>query len=147
MQPNIHNDLLYLLRILEASKKIQLYASGFTNEEEFYFSNDQLEFNACLNQLALIGEQAKKLSNTLTDKYTLIPWSNIKGFRNRVIHEYIGINIHHVFSIIQMDIPDLQNKLIPIISEELNNRNFDREEFEIAKTSPYLRHVDFGVFH
>ena len=146
MQPHLSNDLLYLLRILEASNKIQLYAAAHSTGEDLYNSKDQLEFNACLNQLAQIGEQANKISNTLMEKYALIPWPKIKGFRNRIIHEYIGIDIQHVFSIIKMDVPALQNKLIPIISDELSNGIFDREEFEIAKTSPYLKHVDFRVF-
>ncbi|MFZ1452506.1 MAG: hypothetical protein WAT20_07375 [Ferruginibacter sp.] len=64
--------MLYLLRMMEAAQKIQLYASSFRDWESFYFSNDQLEFNACLNQLGQIGEQAKKISNTLTDKYSNI---------------------------------------------------------------------------
>lgn len=147
MQPHINNDMLYLLRILEASQKLKLYTVHFSNFEEFYYSNDQLEFNACLNQLVQIGEQAKKLSKTLTDKYPHISWPMIRGFRNRIIHEYIGINIQHVFQVIQNDVLALHFQLIPIISEELNNGNFDREEFEIAKTSQYLTHVDYSKFN
>ena len=146
MQPHINNDMLYLLRMVEASKKLKLYAANFSNFEDFYYSNDQLEFNACLNQLAQIGEQAKKLSTTLTQKYHSISWSTIKGFRNRIIHEYIGIDTENVFKVIQNDVPDLFNQIILIISAELMNGNFDREEFEIAKTSPYLMHVDFAAF-
>ncbi len=138
--------MLYLLRIMEAAQKIQLYASSFTNWESFYFSNDQLEFNACLNQLGQIGEQAKKLSYTLTDKYSNISWQKIKGFRNRIIHEYIGIDTENVFQIIQADVPELHKQIIPIIMAELKYGNFDQEEFEIAKTSPYLKHIDLTLF-
>ncbi len=74
MQQDIKNDMLYLLRIMEAVQKLQLYTSAFSSWETFYFSNNQLEFNACLNQLVQIGEQAKKLSNTLTKKHTAISW-------------------------------------------------------------------------
>ena len=55
MQPHISNDLLYLLRILEASNKIQLYAAAHSTGEDLFNSKDQLEFNAGLNQLAQIG--------------------------------------------------------------------------------------------
>jgi uncharacterized protein with HEPN domain len=144
MQQHIKNDMLYLLRMMEAAQKIQLYASSFTDWESFYFSNDQLEFNACLNQLGHIGEQAKKLSNTLTDKYSNVPWQKIKSFRNRIIHEYIGIDTENVFQIIQTNIPELHTQIIPIIIAELKDGNFDREEFEISKTSPYLKHIDFS---
>src|SRR6266571_8209401 len=99
MQPHIKNDLLYLLRIIEASQKLRLYTAEFSTWEAFYDSNDQLEFNACLNQLVQIGEQAKKISKTLMDKYNHIPWPKIKGFRNRIIHEYIGIDTENVFHV------------------------------------------------
>jgi uncharacterized protein with HEPN domain len=146
MQQHIKNDMLYLLRMMEAAQKIQLYAISFTDWESFYFSNDQLEFNACLNQLGQIGEQAKKLSHALTDKYCNISWQKIKGFRNRIIHEYIGIDTENVFQIIQVDVPELHRQIIPIIINELKDGNFDRAEFEIAKTSPYLKHIDFTLF-
>ena len=146
MQPHINNDMLYLLRILEASQKLKLYTEQFSDFEEFYHSNDQLEFNACLNQLVQMGEQANKLSKTLINKYPLIPWPKIRGFRNRIIHQYIGIDTQHVFQVIHKDVPALHTQLIPVILDELNNGNFDREEFEIAKTSQYLTHVDFSKF-
>ncbi len=97
MQPHIKNDLLYLLRILEACQKIKLYSGNISTFEDFYYSNDQLELNACLYQMAQIGEQAKKISSTLIDKHSQIPWMKIKGFRNRIIHDYIGIDIENVF--------------------------------------------------
>jgi uncharacterized protein with HEPN domain len=146
MQPNIKNDLLYLLRILEACKKIRLYTYTFNTSNEFYASNSQLEVNATLNQLAQIGEQAKKLSTTLLDKYIKISWNKIKGFRNIIVHEYSGIDIENVFTIIQEDIPKLYSDIISIITEELTIGNFDYEEFEIAKSSPYLKHIDFSDF-
>jgi uncharacterized protein with HEPN domain len=145
MQRHIKNDMLYLLRIMEAAQKIQLYAASFADWESFYFSNDQLEFNACLNQLGQVGEQAKKISDTLTDKYNTVFWQKIKGFRNRIIHEYIGVDTENVFQIIQHDIPALYRHIIPIIMAEIELGNFDREEFEIAKTSPYLKHIDFTL--
>ena len=96
--------------------------------------------------MAQIGEQAKKLSTTLLDKYIKISWNKIKGFRNIIVHEYSGIDIENVFTIIQEDIPKLYSDIISIITEELTIGNFDYEEFEIAKSSPYLKHIDFSDF-
>lgn len=96
--------------------------------------------------MAQIGEQAKKISSTLTDKYPKIPWAKIKGFRNRIIHDYVGIDIENVFQVIQTEVPDLHNEVVSIVSTELLIGTFDREEFEIAKTSPYLKHIDFSLF-
>lgn len=146
MQPHIKNDLLYLLRILEASQKLRLYTDRFGDYEKFYGSNNQLEFNACLHQMSQIGEQAKKISDTLTNKYPNVSWAEIRGLRNRIIHDYIGIDIEKVFQIIKNNVPELHSDIISIVSEELTNGTFEKEEFEIAKTSPYLIHVDFSLF-
>lgn len=131
---------------MEACKKIELYASLFPNAESFFESNNQMEFNACLNQLAQIGEQSGKISKTLSEKHTHIFWSEIKSFRNRIIHEYIGIDRESVFEIVKKYVPQLQDQVIPVIVEELKNNYFDMDEFVVAKTSPYLKHIDFTVF-
>lgn len=62
MLKNIRNDLLYLLGILNSIGKIKKYTKEITSSEQFYDVNDQLNYNASLNLLALIGENANKLS-------------------------------------------------------------------------------------
>ena len=145
MQPHLKNDLLYLLRILEAAEKIMLYASPFLNAPEFFSANDQKEFNACLNLLGQIGEQSNKLSKTLTEKYPQTDWAQIRGMRNRIVHDYSGIDLFITFDNIKNHIPGLKTSLSDIVRAGLANDNFDKEEFAIAQTSPYLRHVDFDL--
>ena len=60
MQPHIKNDLLYLLRILEACQKLKLYSENISTFEDFYYSNDQLELNACLYQIGSDWGTGKK---------------------------------------------------------------------------------------
>ncbi|MGK2864005.1 MAG: HepT-like ribonuclease domain-containing protein [Chitinophagaceae bacterium] len=145
MQPHLKNDLLYLLRILEAAEKIILYAAPFLDATQFFSANDQKEFNACLNLLSQIGEQSNKLSNTLTEKYQQTDWVKIRGMRNRIVHDYSGVDLFITFDSIKKHIPGLKKVLSEIIRTELYNGNFDKEEFNIAQTSPYLRHVDFAL--
>lgn len=52
MQPHLKNDLLYLLRIIEACEKIRLYAASFRTASDLFLAQEQMVFNACLNQLA-----------------------------------------------------------------------------------------------
>jgi uncharacterized protein with HEPN domain len=144
MQPHLKNDLLYLLRIIEACEKIRLYANPFLTASDLFLAQEQMVFNACLNQLAQIGEQANKLSLIIQQNYPQIPWQQIRGFRNRVIHEYAGVDTELVFEIIQVQLPLLTAQLIPIIKTEIKAGNFDQQEMEVAKTSPYLSHVDFS---
>lgn len=144
MQPHLKNDLLYLLRMIEACEKIRLYAASFLSASDLFLAQEQMVFNACLNQLAQLGEQANKLSSTIQQKYPQIAWQQIRGFRNRVIHEYAGVDTELVFELIQIQLPLLSTQLIPIIKTEIKSGNFDRNELEAAQTSPYLRHVDFS---
>ena len=102
-----------------------------------------MEFNASLNQLTQIGEQSKKISSELIDKFPQVAWASIKAFRNRIIHEYKGIAVENVFNIITNHLPDLILLIPSIISLELESGNYDQNEFEISKTSPYLKHFDF----
>ena len=146
MQPSIKNDLLYLLRMLECCGKINIYAGSFSNAESFYTYKDQIAFNACLSQLTQLGEQAKKLSDELTEVHSHIEWHQIKGFRNRVVHEYARVNMELVFETVSKSLPLLSNQLVPVIKAEIANGNFDIIELNIAKTSPYLLHVDFSLF-
>lgn len=147
MQPHLKNDLLYLLRILESSEKIIRYTTDFNEAIEFFDHKDQMTLNACLNLLAQIGEQANKLSTTLVEKHTQPDWIKIRGMRNRIVHDYTGIDLYIVFDTIKKYIPELKSQIIPVIRAELQAENFDKEELEIAKTSPYLRHIDFGLFY
>jgi|CXWL01.1.fsa_nt_gi uncharacterized protein with HEPN domain len=146
MQPHLKNDLLYLLRILESSEKITIYTSDFHEAMEFFEHKDQITFNACLNLLTQIGEQGNKLSGILVEKHKQPDWIKIKGMRNRIVHDYSGIDIFIVFETVKTYIPQLKSQIVPVIRAELLAGNFDKEELAIAQTSPYLRHVDFGLF-
>ena len=145
MQPHLKNDLLYLLRILEAAEKIMLYATPFEDAQDFFAAKDQMAFNACLNLPGQIGEQSNKSSKTLTEKYPEPDWNLIRGMRNRIVHDYSGIDLYVAFDNIKKQIPALKISISGIVKRELTAGNFDKEEFTIAQTSPYLRHVDFDV--
>lgn len=98
-------DLLYLLRIVEAAEKIILYSKEYKNAEELLFKNDQKDYNASLLLLIHIGEQSAKVSMDTKKKFPDIKWQAIKGFRNRVAHDYVNIDSLIVFSIIKMISP------------------------------------------
>ncbi|MCR4437417.1 MAG: DUF86 domain-containing protein [Eubacteriales bacterium] len=143
MLPGIRNDLMYLLNILESIEKILLYSKDCNDAETFYELNDQLNFNASLNLFANIGENIGKVSDELKRKYPDIDWKQIKGFRNRVVHDYVNIDTFMVFDIIKNDLKQLKDKLMKIISFELTIGNFDMEEYTAARKSFYYRHINF----
>jgi uncharacterized protein with HEPN domain len=143
MQPHLKNDLLYLLRMLEAVEKINLYSLAFSDPLVFFDANDGKEFNACLMLLTQLGEQAGKISKELKERHKAINWNEIKSFRNRAVHDYTGLDRFLTFEIIKEHVPLLKQSVSKILSFELREGNFDKDEFAIAQTSPYLKHVDF----
>jgi Uncharacterized conserved protein len=109
----------------------------------FYELNDQLNLNASLNLFANIGENIGKISDELKQLYTDIDWKQIKGFRNKVVHDDVNIDTFMTFDIIKNDLPILRESLIKIVRNELEKVNFDVNEYEEAKRSFYYRHILF----
>ena len=73
-------NITYVLTILEAIEKILIYTERFETAEEFFESNDQLEFNACQTLLLVIGEEIKKIDEDLKNEHQSIPWRTISKF-------------------------------------------------------------------
>lgn len=145
MLKNKKNDLLYLLNILEYTEKIFLYSKFAGDPESFYNSNDQLNYNAVLNLLTQIGENCGKISDDTKNEHSY-SWEKIIGLRNRIAHDYSGINVFIVFDTIRNSLPGLKNQIIKILREALNASVFDNTELESAKQSRFYAHVDFSDF-
>jgi uncharacterized protein with HEPN domain len=144
MLPNEKNDLLYLLNILEYIGKIWKYTDAINNEEELFELNDQMNFNASITLLVNIGENVSKITEKIRSDYPNIEWQKIKDFRNRIVHDYVGIDLAIVYEIISHDLKLLKPEIEKIISEKLENKIFDIEEIQICRDSIYYKHIDFG---
>lgn len=144
MQPDIRNDLTYFLRIPESIQKIILYSKDYDDVIDFFFANDQKDFNASLMLFINIGEQSTKIENSLKEKYSNISWTLIKDFRNRVAHDYAGLDTFKVFEIIKEFLPGLKTSVETIVKNELKEGTFSLEEFDIAKQSKYYKNIDFS---
>lgn len=140
------NDLIYLLASLEAAEKIILYSGKFENAKLFFEFEDQVHFNASLLLLATIGENISKVSPETRTKYQTISWDTIKAFRNRIVHDYSGVDFELTFSIISTEIPKLISDLQVIIENEVKSGIFLKEEVEVARNSSWYRHVHFDTF-
>src|SRR5215469_9828618 len=103
MLPNEKNDLLYLLNILEYIGKIWKYTEKTKSAEELFELNDQMNLNASLTLLSNIGENVSKISEILKQECSIIEWQKIKDFRNRIVHDYVGIDLAIVYEIITND--------------------------------------------
>jgi uncharacterized protein with HEPN domain len=143
MQPGIKNDLVYVLLILESIGKVEIYSANFPDALSFFNENAQMNFDASLLLLSNIGEQSAKISKELQQKNPGIDWIKIKALRNRIAHDYTGMDFEKTFLIIRKDLHELKLSLHSIIRDELVSGNFSREELEVAAKSAFYKHVDF----
>ena|SRR3989338_9029148 len=146
MLKNIRNDLLYLLGILSSIAKIRKYSENCDTPEALFQLNDQLNYNACLNLLANIGENANKLSDKLKELHSDIKWDKIIGLRNRIVHAYESISIFITFEIIKTKLTELEEKIYNIIDSEIDAGNLNKDEYLAAKNSSFYKHIDFTRF-
>lgn len=99
---------LYLRDINEAIGKIEGYIEGMTLNE---FSGDAKTIDAVVRNVEIIGEAARQLPNDVRLKYPIVPWKQIVGARDKVIHEYFGIDIEIIWKTISEDLPVLKKQL------------------------------------
>jgi len=119
-------NLTYILTILEAIEKITYYSKEFKDEEEFYFANKQLNFNATVNLLIAIGEENKKIDDNLKTS-DAINWKNIPAMRDKISHNYRGIDESMVCDIIQNYLPILKTLLIEMLPKIENYQTYIKE--------------------
>lgn len=102
------DDNLYLIHILDATVKIESYLQGVN--KEVYDSNTMIQ-DAIIRQLEVIGEATKNISNEMRDSKPNIPWQDMAGMRDKLIHHYFGVDIGQVWLTANTDIPPLKNEI------------------------------------
>ncbi len=94
----MRRDEAYLLDILIASRKALSFIENINGDE---FSQDELIQDAVLRNLEIIGEAARKVSPQFQTSHPEIPWKEMIGLRNRIVHEYFQINLAAVWEILE----------------------------------------------
>jgi uncharacterized protein with HEPN domain len=100
----VRDDRIHLRHMLECIAAIREYtASGFDA-----FVSDRKTNKAVLRELHELAESARRLSPALKTHHPEIPWPAIAGFRNVIVHDYLGLNAQRVWSIVQEDLAPLE---------------------------------------
>ena len=94
--------------ILESARKIQRYTAGMTLEQ---FVSDEKTVDAVVRNFEIIGEASSRLPEDFRDSRSTIDWPRIRGFRNRIVHDYFGVDHSIVWNIIE--------NFLPILIEEI----------------------------
>jgi uncharacterized protein with HEPN domain len=91
----------------EAIDKIFVYCQGIESETEF--SSDTKTFDACVRNLQVLGDAASKIPAAISREIKEVPWKQVKGMRNVLVHEYFGISPSVLWNTIKNDLPALKN--------------------------------------
>ncbi|MEA1875496.1 MAG: DUF86 domain-containing protein [Bacteroidota bacterium] len=105
---------LLLEDILDAANKILKYTEGLTYED---FYNDNKSIDAVCRNFEIIGEAANQLPDDFREQNDSIDWFRIRGFRNRIIHEYFGVDIQILWNIKENQIPELIREISKITGQ------------------------------
>lgn len=105
-------DKEFLADIQEAIRRIRTYTHEMTYRE---FLADTRTQDAVIRNLEIIGEATKKLSIELRNRYPNVPWKQMAGARDRLIHDYFGVDIEIVWKISTAELSDLTLQITKIL--------------------------------
>lgn len=105
-------DEIYLQHILECIMTIEEY----THEGQQVFYESKIIQDAVIRNLEVIGEAAKRISKQLTEQYSQMPWREMAGMRDVLIHDYFGVDIGIVWNVVENELPELKIFLIDILN-------------------------------
>jgi uncharacterized protein with HEPN domain len=111
----MRRDETYLLDILIAARKALHFVEGITRSN---FKENEIIQNAVMRPLEIIGEASARVSQEFRKAHPQIPWREMIGLRNRLIHEYFRVDVSAVWDTIHKDLPQLIELIEPLVPKE-----------------------------
>jgi len=105
---------VYVADIVESIRKIQQYTKDLSRHD--FMANTQIQ-DAVLRRLEIIGEAVKGIGEDVRSKYPVVPWKEIAGMRDVLIHGYFGVKLERVWKVIEEDLPELKSHLTLIYQD------------------------------
>jgi uncharacterized protein with HEPN domain len=111
----VERDKAYLRHILEALLRIEGYVSGVEFDA---FCKNLLLQDGVIRQLEIIGEASKRLAPETKGLLPEVPWKDIAGMRDKLIHDYVGVDIEAVWKTVVQDVPVLRTSLQGLLDSQ-----------------------------
>ena len=107
------SDRIYLLHIRDSIARIVEYSR---EGRDGFFARPIVQ-DAVVRNLEIIGEAVKNLSEPIKSSHPNVPWKRIAGMRDKMIHEYFGVNLQLVWEVVEKDLRDLNSAVDSILGE------------------------------
>ena len=104
------DDAVYVEHMLTCIDRVLDYIGN--DKEAFYQST--LVQDAVIRNLQIMAESSQRMSVDLKSQFPTIPWREIAGFRNILVHDYLGIDCDAIWSVVEQDLPELKKVLLSI---------------------------------
>lgn len=111
----VSKDRIIIQKIINYIEDTEIYVKGLKPRE---FLDDKKTITACAFTVSQIGELVREITDETMKKYSNIPWSSIKGMRNRIVHYYENVDLSVLWATIKESLPELKNQLKDIILKE-----------------------------
>ncbi len=108
----------YLQDLLDSIDESAAFTQGLTFET---FSTDKKTVNAVVRSLEVLGEAAKRIPESIQRKSPMTPWKRMAGMRDKLIHEYFGVDLSIVWTVVQEELPPLRAEIERLLRETGSN--------------------------
>ncbi len=110
----MNNEIAYLKHIADACAQIEEYIEGKKFQD---FKKNQLLQDGVIRQMQIVGQASKLLSANTRKLLKSIDWMGIIGMRNKLVHEYFGVDLKTVWSAAKKDVPELEKAVRSLLEE------------------------------
>jgi uncharacterized protein with HEPN domain len=109
-----HTYLDYLQDILNATRAARRFVTGLDWDR---FAADEKTSYAVVRALQIIGEATKKVPRAWRERHPALPWREMMGLRDKVVHDYFGVDLRVIWQTVQHDLPPLEEAMVALLAE------------------------------
>ncbi len=108
------DDLALVGDVLDSIRRIENYTMGVGKES--FLENFMMQ-DAVMYQIEIIGESSNSISDEFQDKHSHLPWMQMRAIRNKIVHDYRGINLHIIWDTVNNDLPALKIQIEKLLGQ------------------------------